>query len=78
MKQMELKKESKITPLQLQHHLQTTTCKIVQINLLLLDVALKPPGTNFLGGIKTLGCQQTPDQLASGMHGLICMSVYMF
>ena len=22
-----------------------------------------------------LGCQQAPDQLASGMHGLICVSV---
>ena len=53
---MELKKESKITPLQLQCHLQTAVCRTVQIDLLLLDVALKPPGTNFPGGIKTLGC----------------------
>ena len=75
---MDLKKESKITPLQLQCHLQVIAHKIVQINLLLLDVALKPPGINFLGGIETLGCQQTPDQLASGMHWLICMSVCIF
>ena len=74
MKQMELKEESKITPLQLQYHLQTTACKTVWIDLLLLDVALKPPGTNFPGGIETLGCQQAPGQLASGMHGLTCVS----
>ena len=72
---MELKKESKITPLQLQCHLQTTAYKTVWISLLLLDVVLEPPATSFLGGIETLGCQHAPDQLASGMHGLICMSV---
>ena len=42
------------------------------------SMALEPPGTNFLGGIETLGCQQTPDQPASGMHRLICMSVCIF
>ena len=31
-------------------------CKIVQINLLLLDAVFKPPETNFPGGIETLGC----------------------
>ena len=72
-KEMELKKESKITPLQ--GHLETAVHKTVQINLLLLDVALKPPGTNFPGGIKTLGCQQAPGQLTAGMHGLTCVSV---
>ena len=55
---MDLKKESKITPLQLQCHLQTAVHKTVQIDLLLLDAALEPPGTNFPEGIKTLGCQQ--------------------
>ena len=75
---MDLKKESKITPLQLQHHLQATFCKTVQIDLLLLDVALKPPGTRFPGGIETLGCQQAPGQPASGMHGLTCVSVCLF
>ena len=54
MKQMDLKKESKITPLQLQCHLQVTACQIVQINLLLLDVAFEPPEINFPGGIETL------------------------
>ena len=77
-KQMNLKRESKITPLQLQCHLQTTFIKTVQIDLLLLDVALEPPGTNFPGGIEILGCQQAPGQLASGMHGLTCVSVYSF
>ena len=57
-KQMNLKKESKITPLQLQHHLQTTFYKTVQIDLLLLDVALTPPGTNSPGGIKILGVKR--------------------
>ena len=75
---MDLKKESKITPLQLQHHLQTTVCKTVQIDLLLLDMALEPPGTNFPGGIETLDCQQAPGQPASGMHGLTCVSVCLF
>ena len=56
MKQTDLKEESKITPLQLQCHLQVTACQIVQINLLLLDAAFEPPETNFPGGIKTLGC----------------------
>ena len=46
----------KITPVQLQCHLKITACKIVQIILLLLDTAIGPPGTNFPGGIKTLGC----------------------
>ena len=46
--------------------------------LLLLDAALEPPGTNFPGGIKTLGCQQAPGQPASGMHGLTCVSVCLF
>ena len=55
MKQIELKKELKITPLRLQHHLQVVAHKIVQINLLLLDAAFEPPETNFPGGIKTLG-----------------------
>ena len=77
-KQMNLKRESKITPLHLQCHLQTTFCKTVQINLLLLDAAPKPPGTNFPGGIKILGCQQVPGQLASWMHGLTCVSVCLF
>ena len=73
-KQMELKKESKITPLQLQCYLQTITHKTVQINLFLLDTALEPPGTNFPGGIKTLVCQLALGQLASWMHGLTCLS----
>ena len=77
-KQMNLKRESKITPLWLQCHLQTTFCKTVQIDLLLLDAALKPPGTNFPGGSKILGCQQAPGQLASGMHGLTSVSVCLF
>ena len=77
-KQVDLKKESKITPLRLQHHLQTAVHKTVQIDLLLLDVTLEPPGTNFPGGIETLGCQQAPGQLASGMHRLTCVSVYSF
>ena len=55
-KQMDLKKELKITPLQLQHHLQVVAHKIAQINLLLLDMAFETPETNFPGGIKTLGC----------------------
>ena len=75
-KLMNLKRELKITP-QLQCHLQTF-CKTVQINLFLLDAALKPPGTNFPGGIKILGCQQAPGQPASGMHGLTCVSVCLF
>ena len=41
---------------QLQCHLQTAFHKAVQIDLLLLDVALKPPGTNFPGGIEIFGC----------------------
>ena len=53
---MDLKKESKITPLRLQCHLQVTTHKVVLINMLLLDVAFGPPGTNFPGGIEILGC----------------------
>ena len=77
-KQMNLKRGSKITPLRLQHHLQTTFHKTVQINLLLLDAALKPSGTNLPGGIKVLGCQQAPGQHASGMHGLTCVSVCLF
>ena len=55
MKQMELKKELEITPLWLQHHLQTAACKTVQSNLLLLDEAFGPPGTNFPGGIRNFG-----------------------
>ena len=50
MKQMDLKKESEIPALQLQHHVLVTACQIVQINLLLLDVAFKPPEINFPRG----------------------------
>ena len=53
---MDLKKESKIPPLQLKHHLLVTACQIVQINLLLLDAVFEPPEINFPGGIETLGC----------------------
>ena len=77
-KQMNLKRELKITPLQLQCHLQTTFHKTVQINLLLLDMALEPSGTSFPGGIEISGCQQVPGQLASGMHGLTYVSVCSF
>ena len=54
-RQMNLKRELKITPPWLQCHLQTVFYKTVQINQLLLDVALEPPGTNFPGGIEILG-----------------------
>ena len=56
MKQMDLQKESKTTPLQLQCHLWVVALKIVQISLLLLDTVFGSPGTNFPGGIKILGC----------------------
>ena len=35
-------------------------------------------GTNLPGGIEILGCQQIPGHLASGMHGLTCVSVCSF
>ena len=50
---------------------------VVQINLLHLDMAPKPPGTNFHGGIEILICWQILDQLAAGMHRLACVSVYI-
>ena len=53
---------------------QITHPRAVQINLLHSNVALKPPGTNFHGGIKILVCWPILDQLASGMHGLACVS----
>ena len=46
----------KITPLWLQHHLWVVALRVVQISLLLLDVAFGPPGGNFPGDIKILGC----------------------
>ena len=42
MRQMDLKTESKITPLQLQCHLWVAALKVVQISLLLLDTAFGP------------------------------------
>ena len=56
MKQMDLKIESKMTPLQLQCHLWVVVLRVVQTSLLLLDMAFGPPGGNFPGGIETLGC----------------------
>ena len=53
---MDLKTELKITPLQLQCHLQVVALKVVQISLLLLDMVFRPPGANFPGGIEILGC----------------------
>ena len=55
-KLIELRKELKMTSPQLQYHLQVEILKVVQISLLLLDVAFGPPGANFPGGIKILGC----------------------
>ena len=51
--------------------------RVIQIDLLHLDVALEPPGTNFHGGIEILVCWQILDQLAAGMHRLACVSVYI-
>ena len=45
---MDLKTESKITPLWLQCHLWVEALKVVQISLLLLDAAFRPPGINLL------------------------------
>ena len=56
MRQMDLKTESEITPLQLQCHLGVIALKVVQISLLLLDVMFGPLGVNFPGGIEILGC----------------------
>ena len=56
---------------------QITHPRAVQINLLHLDTALKPPGTNFHGGIEILVCWPILDRLASGMHRLAGVSAYI-
>ena len=44
---------------------------VVQINLLLLDMAHEKPRTNFHGGTQTLVYRQTWGHPTSGMHGLV-------
>ena len=78
-----------MTPLHLQSHLWVVhllrqDCLgwshqpwAVQIDLLHLDMALGPPGTDLLGGTKLLVCWPILDQLAFGMHGLTCVSAYV-
>ena len=56
MRRASLKIESKMTPLQLQHHLWTAVLRVVQNSLLQLGMAFGPPGGSFPGGIKILGC----------------------
>ena len=56
---------------------QATCCRLVQINLLHSDMAHIQPGTNSHGGTGTLVCWQIPVHLASGMHGLVCVLVFI-
>ena len=56
---------------------QVALPRVVQINLLHLDVAHKKPRTNFHGGTGILICWQLPVCLTSGMHWLDCASVSM-
>ena len=60
------------------HHTQQTTCpRVVQINLLYSDMAHIQPGTNSHGGARTLDFWQILAHLASGMHGLVCVFVFI-
>ena len=60
------------------HQTQQATClRVVQTNLLHSDAAHIQPGTNVHGGTRTLHCWQIPAHLASGMHGLVCVFVFI-
>ena len=56
---------------------QVTHPRVVWINLLHFDAVCGKPGTDFHGGTGISVCWQIPVHLASGMHGLVCVSVYM-
>ena len=60
------------------HHAQQITHpRVVWISLLHLDAVYGKPRTNFHGGTGISVCRQVPVHLASGMHGLVCVSVSM-
>ena len=56
---------------------QVTHPRVVQINLLHLDVAPTQPRTDSCGGTRISVCWQIPVHPASGMYWLVCVSVSM-
>ena len=56
---------------------QATHPRVVQINLLHSDAAHVQPRTDSHGGTRSLHCWQIPAHLASGMHRLVCVFVFI-